>query len=402
MAKEVEKDSGEEEKAGWEDLTHDPTGSSPKDEPKPEPVVEKESTKEQAQPEPEGEETVELPTPTETGEQATEAQVDDGTPGKLYTLPDGRKLPREEIDDETFEKMVTGWNQQSHFQKRHEEAQQQLQQYQQRMAALEQQTQTMANNWTLLQQQAMVQQAARAQQQAQQPAPTREQLTAGYGPQINELVKGGYVTELEADEHAGLIAGFLWRDAHKNAVIAEQNAALNNVMARLQSLEGAYGSDYQQRQLAEADATVSAVRNELISKAEREKDEFLQPLRDDNNWNNLLKFIGERIAVSNGAYNPTFDAETLESIWYGMPAVRELVRAQRSRIGQIEEGRKKIDQRLSGGEGGRGAVRKGPKPRDPQRPPLPGEEEGWANLDGGRLDLAGNRMEPDANRLARG
>ena len=393
------------EAAGLDDLTHDPMGTE--DEPEPE-TAEEEPTAPAAEPA-EEEEVVDLPTSDDgeaepvvaEGAQVAETEGDaaaDADGRTLYTLPDGTKCAREDIDDETFAKMIVGWNQQQHSQRLSEERTAEIQARDQHIAELNAQNQQYVTNWEILRQQVTLNQQRQNQQQAQQPPPTREQMSAHFAPEIQEMVKSGYVSELEADEHSGLIAGFLYRDGQRDQREAQKDAMIGNLMTRVNQIEGTYGNDLQGRASAHADATMASVRNELTSS----DDEVLHLLKDDNNWNSLMGYLEEHIAVSNGGYNPQFNAEVLAGIFYGMPAIRELTRAQRGRAAEIENGRKQVDAKLAGGQGGTGSGKRGPAAKPQTRKPTALEEAGLDDLDGGRQDLAGNRMEPDASRLSTG
>lgn len=266
--------------------------------------------------------------------------------GKEYSLEDLRK------DQELFNKVITGANQQSHYQELYERQKQEAEFLQQRV-----QQEAYERQQALIQ----AQRLAEAQQAQQQGGGLSPELVKGhYGKQLDQMVKEGWIEEDIKELYPNVAAGMLFL----------RDTLLTEVAALKQQVAGLMG--YTQQQYSES--TKSQVRNTIngIFNEIAAEGGIFEPLKNPQTRN---EFIRELQATVNPEIKSIIEnPNILRNLWVARNHQAILAAAEQQKQAAQQVAQQK--RRLSAAEA--------PGSRAPVSPtkkgPLPGEEEGWADL----------------------
>ena len=270
--------------------------------------------------------------------------------GKEYSFEDLRK------DPDLFTKVITGANQQSHYQELYEKQKQEAEELTRRVQqeAYERQQQVLYEQRLAAQRQ--------QQQQAQQQGGgfTPDILKGHYGRQLDGMVKEGWIEEDVKELYPNVATGMLYL----------RDTLLNEVAMLKQQVAGLMG--YTQQQYSEATKshvrnTINGIFNEIAAEGG-----IFEPLKDRQTRNEFIRELQSTV-------NPEIKAiienpNILRNLWVARNHQTILKAAEQQRAAAQTVATQK--RRLSAAE----APGTKASPARPQKKPTPGEEEGWADL----------------------
>lgn len=343
------------EEGNLSDLFDFPVADTQEEKPEPEPAAEVVEDEEGQQPEgqeadaeTEPEET-QVPDEPEPDAKGQEKPVTFKYRGKEYSFEDLQK------DQDLFTKVITGANQQSHYQELYEKQRQES-------AALQQQMQQLAYQQQLEQQQ--LQQMAR-QEQAGTISP--DVVKGHYNKQLDMMVKEGWIEEDIKELYPNVATGMLFlRDTLLNEV-----AALKRQVA---DLSGYTNHQYQESVKQQQEVTKQQVRSviENIFNNIAAEGGIFEPLKDRSV---RTEFIHELQQTVNPEIQAIIEHPTiLRDLWIAKNHATILQAAQaQKKVAQANIEKKR---RLASAEaqGSASSSRRGGSK------PVPGTEEGWGDL----------------------
>lgn len=318
-------------------------------EPKTEEVVEEATQPEEEEAETE---TVEEETPQPEQPAAPESQeAKFKYRGKEYSFSDLQK------DQDLFTKVITGANQQSHYQELYERQRQEA-------AAVQQQLQQLA-----YQRDMELRQMQQLQQRQEDPAATisPDVVKGHYNKQLDTMVKEGWIEEDVKELYPNVATGMLYlRDTLLNEV-----AMLKRQVAELQ---GYSASQYQESVRSQQEVTkqqVKAVIENIFNNIAAEGGIF-EPLKDRSV---RTEFIHELQQTVNPEIQAIIQHPTiLRDLWVAKNHATILQAAAAQKASAQESTEKKRRLSSAEGAGSASAGKKGGKK------PVPGTEEGWGDL----------------------
>jgi hypothetical protein len=254
-------------------------------------------------------------------------------------------------DEELRTKVFTGANQQSHFQSL----------YEQKMAEADAYRRQLEEHQRAMERAQAEQQRYQQGQQPQQPVVPPELLAKAYKPQIEEMIKGGYLEEDLLEFYPNTAAGIMYLRENLLSRIGQLEAAIGEIVgtAERQSITQ---TKRQAIQMIERQFDALASRGDLFEPLSdpQVRAEFVQHLRETTNP-----------PVQRLLDNP----EILKNEWiaYNHEALMSSLESQRKKA---ESDAKRAAQ-YAGGDGVGNA--KSSRPKKPKAPP-PGTDEGWADL----------------------
>lgn len=335
------------------DFPADPQDEKPVDEPKAE-----EKEEETQQPE-----SAEADTETETETEEVEVSEQKPKPegqgetkpvtfkyrGKEYSFDDLQK------DQDLFTKVITGANQQSHYQELYEKQRQEA-------TALQQQMQQFA-----YQQQLEAQQRAMAQQQDTTGGITPDVVKGHYNRQLDTMVKEGWIEEDIKELYPNVATGMLFlRDTLLNEV-----AALKRQVA---DLTGYSQGQYQEQVHRQQEITKQQVRSviENIFNNIAAEGGIFEPLKDKSV---RTEFIHELQQTVNPEIQAIIEHPTiLRDLWIAKnhATILQAAKVQSDATKAVTEKKRRMASAEAQGSASSG--RKG------SNKPVPGTEEGWGDL----------------------
>jgi len=297
---------------------------------------------EEAKPEPEGEE--HQPSDEEgEKEEEPESEVTFKYKGKKYTLADLQENP------ELRAKVFTSAEQQTYFQKRHEETQQKLKEYEAKLARIEQIEQQRQQ-----QEYERQQRAQQEKQQQEQPKLTPQQMMAHYESEVEQLVKDGWIDEDAKDLYPKAITG-----------IVSLRDEMFTRLAQLESVVGSVLNETQTRAVRETHQTVEGQFRSILGGIADEGGIF-EPLKSIDNQDKFLNYVTEKL-------NPPVqallsDPSVLRDIYIGLHHEKLVEMAAADHKKKLSGKKNEDNRRFATGEGG------GVKPGT-QATPEPTEDE---------------------------
>lgn len=257
---------------------------------------------------------------------------------------DGKKYAVNSLTPELISKMATHYNQVGHFQKIAEERDREIASRDERLRQLEQQNRQVMDEWTaqkMRSEQARLREEERTLQQTAPPRPSTAQLATAFKPYIDKLQEEGRLTIDEADEHAGLVAEYLYDTYTRDQKTSE---LFNNLTQRLAQLE-----DFVSPAVKSWDERTALERDAEIRKAVSGMEGY-EELKDPQKWEELKGYVTRKILNSpkdpqgNPLFDPIFDAETMAEQWDAMQGkvLRKTLSATKKKTQeQIESDRRK-------------------------------------------------------------
>jgi hypothetical protein len=363
----------------WDNSSKNPEGDEPWE-------GEEESEKEESKADDEVavEEEADADVANKESEESTDADdsedgddADDGV--KTYTL-DGKKDTAEEIasSPELLDKMSTHYNQVGNFQKLLDEEREAKSEQAKAIEQLEAEKQAIEREWVakkMAEENKASKDAEKSEAAEPPPRPANKVLQAQLKPYIDQLKTDGRLTDDEIDEHSGLIAEYIFDQANTttliNKVAAAALAKIEETTKRIEQIEHFVNPAIKTWSKEQAE------REDVSIQKKAAAIEGYDELNDPENWENLKKYISEKIAASpkdgegRPTFDPIFDPETMAAQWDAMngPVTRKALAELKKRA----EEEKKEEARKASGSASSG----GKKPKKKQKPkgPLTPQEE---------------------------
>ncbi|MHC4121908.1 MAG: hypothetical protein ACYSWO_30955 [Planctomycetota bacterium] len=244
-----------------------------------------------------------------------------------YTL-DGEKYTAEEVaaNPELLDKMATHYNQVGNFQRLLDEEREAKSEQAKAIEQLEAEKQAIEREWVARKMSDENEARKRAEETTEEveptPRPANKVLQAQLKPYIDQLREDGRLTEDELDEHKGLIAEYVFDQVNTQTLINKvAAAALQKIDAqskRIEQIESFVNPAIQSWSREQAE------RDNVDMQKQAAAIEGYDELSDPENWEKLMKYVSEKIAVSpknsegRPTFDPIFDAETMAAQWDAM------------------------------------------------------------------------------------
>lgn len=268
--------------------------------------------------------------------------------GEEYSLSDLQKDPK------LLENLVTAANQQTNYQRLHDEDKNRLQEMQDRIAQIE------AHRAQQLAEAERAAQERQAQEQQKPPA-TPEEVAEAYKPALKKLVKEGWIEEDVEELYPNAAIGLL--------TMRDELFQRMTMLERAVGVVGEFFQESQQKQQVEQAESVMGRITGYLSDLSKEGDIYA-PLADPEKQKEFLSTIRDRLnpPIKMLLENP----DIMREYWIG--ANHQALLESVQKVKQSESAKKQKQRQLAAGEGSSAR----PSAKTPAT--LPGEEEGWGDL----------------------